>query len=94
MIKPSELQILVLWLSLAPLFMWMNKGIDWRGKHWFAATLICLTLAYVATVTEGFFAESLTNIIEHALYAVTGVLFAIACTSFLRRRHPRESLSQ
>ncbi|MRS12586.1 MAG: hypothetical protein EG823_05895 [Actinobacteria bacterium] len=92
MIKPSEFQIVLLAVTLLPLIWWMYRGIEWPEKPWLASALVALLAAYAATVLEGFFAQTTINAIEHVLFLVAGVCFAIASTGFLRRRPSNEDV--
>lgn len=86
MIQHSELVTLSLAVALAPLFHWAYLGIRLRSKRWLAVALCAMLGAYTATVLEGFVAEPFFNTIEHLLYAVAGVSFAIVGASLLEGR--------
>lgn len=82
--KPSEFQILVLAVALAPLMIWAYRGIAIRGKAWLAIALLSMAGAYLFTVLEGFFAYSFFNTVEHIFYAVAGGCFAMTCWQLLQ----------
>lgn len=84
MIRPSEVQILLLALSLSPLIIGMYRATHWHGKPWLGAGLLSMLVAYVSTVVEGFVAESFFNGLEHTAYAVGAICFAVATTALLR----------
>lgn len=84
MMKPSEFQILVLAVALAPLMIWAYRGIAMRGKKWLAAALLAMAGAYIFTVLEGFFAYTLFNTFEHICYAIAGGCFAVTCLNLLK----------
>jgi hypothetical protein len=89
-IRPSEVQILILSVAFAPLIVWTYRGIDLPNKRWVAYGLAALFAAYVATVVEGFVAETALNAIEHLLYAVSAGCFLTASVGLLRLRHAAE----
>jgi len=83
-IKASEVQILLMGVTLAPLLWWMLLRADvWPLRGWARASLVAILASYVATVIEGFAFEGFFNVIEHLGYAVAGVCFSVACASFL-----------
>lgn len=84
MIKPSELQILLTALSLAPLAIWAFRGIEVTGKPWIAAALAGVVGAHIATVAEGFVAPASFDALEHILYAVAGICFLVASIRMVR----------
>lgn len=90
MVKPSELQILLLAIAIVPLIVGSYRGIDLPGKRWAAAAMISLLGGYVATVVEGFFAETQLNVLEHVLYAISALCFATTALQLLRLRGLRE----
>lgn len=84
MIKPSEFQILLLAVTLAPLAVGMYRAIRWPGRTWLAVTLAAMLVSYVSTVVEGFVAETFFNLVEHLSLAVAGVAFAMTTAGLLR----------
>lgn len=90
MVKPSELQILLLAIVIVPLIVGTYRSIAVPGKRWVAAAMIALLGGYIATVAEGFFAEAPFNVAEHVLYAISAVCFATAALRLLRLRSLKE----
>lgn len=91
MIKPNEMQILMLAVSFAPLIIWAYLGIDGRWKKRMGAGLLAILGAYVATVAEGFVAYSFFNAVEHVLYLIAAVCFAAAARMLLLSTQPAGS---
>ena len=86
MAQQSEIIALVLAVALIPVVIWTYRGIDLPHKPLLAGGLAAMLGAYAATVTESFIAPDLLNHLEHLLYAVASVCFAVLGIIVLRRR--------
>lgn len=89
MVQQSELIILVLSIALIPVVVWTYRGIELPGKPLLACALSAMFGAYVATVAEGFVAPTVFNALEHLLFAVGGLCFAVLSVIVIRAWSPR-----
>ena len=85
MVQGTEGLLLAVSVILAPIIIYVLRRIDLPSKQYFALALVALTLSYLFTVLEGFFAHDLLNVLEHAMLAISGVLFAVS--AWLLRVH-------
>lgn len=77
MTQQSEIIALALALALAPIVVWTYRGISLPAKPLLAWGLGAMLGAYAATVMESFFGPVALNLLEHLLFAVAGVCFAV-----------------
>lgn len=86
MAQQSEIIALVLAIALIPVVAWTYRGIDLPRKPLLAVGLAAMLGAYTATVLESFFLPGPLNWLEHLLYALAGVCFAVVGITTLSRR--------
>jgi len=86
MVQQSEIIALVLAVALTPMVIWTYSGIDLPRKPLLAVGLLAMLGAYAATVAESFVAPALCNLLEHGLFALAGVCFAVLGITVLLRR--------
>jgi hypothetical protein len=79
----------VLSIALIPVVVWTYRGIELPGKPLLACALSAMFGAYVATVAEGFVAPTVFNALEHLLFAVGGLCFAVLSVIVIRAWSPR-----
>lgn len=91
MTQQSEIIALVLAVALTPVVIWTYRGISLPSKPLLAWGLGAILGAYAATVAESFIAPDALNLLEHLLYAVAGVCFAVlGCVMLWRRFGPAD----
>lgn len=78
MYQESEIVDLLLVAFLSPIMATSVRAIQLPGKRWFIAAYLALVTGYVFTVAEGFVWPDAFNVLEHAAYALSGVLFTVA----------------
>jgi hypothetical protein len=76
--QESESVDLLLVAFLSPIMAASVRAIRLPGKRWFIGAYLALVTGYVFTVAEGFVWPDAFNVLEHASYALSGVLFAVA----------------
>ena len=74
----TEVLQLVIAVVMAPIIIFSLQRIEMPSKPYFTVALLALTFAYVFTVVEGFAAPELFNTLEHAMLALSGVMFAMS----------------
>jgi hypothetical protein len=75
MLQQTEAYQLIVAVILAPLIVRSLRSIDLPGSRPASVGVAAMALAFVFTVVEGFYEPELFNILEHAMYAVSGVAF-------------------
>lgn len=78
MYQESEIVDLLMVAFLTPIMASSVRAIHIAGKRWFVGAYLALVTGYVFTVAEGFVWPDGLNVLEHACYAISGALFAIA----------------
>lgn len=91
MYQESELVDLLLVALLTPLLWAGLRSVTVAGKGWFIASYAAIAAGFVFTVAEGYAAPDLLNVLEHAGYALSGVLLAVACFIFMRDARAKSS---
>ena len=86
MAQQSEIIALVLAIALIPVVVWTYRGVDLPRKPLLAWGLAAMLGGYASTVIESFIAHDLFNHLEHLLYAVAGVCFAVLSVTVLTTR--------
>ena len=82
--QESEIVDLLMVAFLTPIMAASVRSIHIAGKRWFIAGYLALVTGYVFTFAEGFVWPDALNILEHACYALSGILFAVAAFQLLR----------
>jgi hypothetical protein len=82
--QESEIVDLLLVAFLTPIMATSVRAIRIAGKRWFVAAYLVLVSGYVFTVAEGHVWADGFNALEHAAYALSGILFAVAALRLLR----------
>lgn len=77
MIRPTEIQVLMTAIAFAPLVIWALHGTELPRDRWLMTGLVAMLVAYIATVAEAFVFPDALNFIEHALYFVGALCFAV-----------------
>ena len=85
MISGTEVLQLVLAAVLAPMIIISLRGSKMPSAPYIAVALVAITLSYIFTVLEGFWAPGLFNLLEHAMLAVAGTFFAVS--AWMGRRY-------
>jgi hypothetical protein len=75
MLQQTEVYQLIVAIILAPLIVRSLRSIDLPGTRPIVLGVAAMALAFVFTVVEGFYAPELSNSLEHAMYAVSGIAF-------------------
>lgn len=78
MAQPNEVVDLVVALFLTPIILSGVRGFISPARRLIMAFVLCLVVALSATIAEGYWLYDLFNTLEHAMYAVAGVLAAAA----------------
>lgn len=78
MYQASELVDLLMVAFLTPIMAASVRAIHLAGKRWFIAGYLALVAGYVFTFVEGFVWPDAFNLLEHACYAASGILFVVA----------------
>jgi hypothetical protein len=77
MFQESEIVTLVIGLLGLVIFLRFFKDSDIPGLKYIKAGCTMMVCAYIFTIVEGLLFESFFNLLEHAGYAVSGLLFAL-----------------
>jgi len=85
--QPSEIADLVLALALGPVLVIAVRQVVPRIPKSGALALIAMFGGYVFTIAEGFVLPDLFNAVEHACYAIAGVLFVVMLLQYRRAAH-------
>jgi hypothetical protein len=84
MYQESEIVDLLMVVFLTPIMVASARAIHLAGKRWFVAGYLALVSGYVFTVAEGYVWPDALNVMEHACYALAGILFATALGQLFR----------
>jgi hypothetical protein len=74
-LQVSEVVNLVLAIFLVPLIVADVRQADAPSRGAFALGFSVMLLAYAVTIAEGFFLPDVLDVVEHALYATSGICF-------------------
>lgn len=85
----SELFMLALALSLAPIFIWTLRRLELRDKGFIGLAIVATFGAIVFTIAEGYWLPDVFNTLEHAFEPVVAISLALFATRFLRRTRSR-----
>lgn len=85
MLQASEVIDLVIAVVLLPIILSSSRTPSPRRRSLLFVAYGSIVAGYVFTIAEGFFWYDLMNLMEHASYAVAGVLAVIALADY--RRH-------
>ncbi|TDB37959.1 MAG: hypothetical protein D9V44_07885 [Actinobacteria bacterium] len=86
MLQASEVIDLVIAVVLLPIIVSSRGALSARRRSLLFVAYASIIAAYTFTIAEGFFWFDALNLLEHAAYAVAGVLLVIALVDY--RRHP------
>lgn len=82
MLSASEVVDLVIALVLLPIILTSSRTPSHRRRVLLFAAYIAIVCGYVFTIAEGFFWYDTMNLLEHASYAVSGILAVIALADY------------
>ena len=89
MIQASEVVDLVIAVVLFPIIATAVASFSARSRAFLLVTYAAIVCGYVFTIAEGFFLADAMNLLEHASYAVAGVLALVAVLDYQRHRGVR-----
>ena len=90
MISGTEVLQLAIAAVMAPIIIFSLRHISMPSKRYIAAALVALTFSHIFTILEGFAAHDLFDMLEHALLALSGVMFAMSAWVGAKYWHHRE----
>lgn len=88
MIEPAELFRLALALIVLPVFLSFTRRLrdaDWARPM--VAAYVVITLSYVLSIAEAFFAPRLLNMFQHLAYLAAGLLWVLVVLGMRRTGH-------
>lgn len=89
MVQASEVVDLVIAVVLFPIIATAIASFSARSRAFLLVIYAAMVCGYVFTIAEGFFLADVMNLLEHASYAVAGVLALVAVVDYERHRPSR-----
>lgn len=87
MLYPTELFVVILNLIGLPLFTAVIRAPGLPGNSFFVAAYITILFSNISSILEGFWLAEAFNFLEHAMIALSSLLFLIAIRKFVRGRN-------
>ena len=84
MSQANEVVRLLLVVFLAPMVVTGIRSVTVVGKRWFVGSYLAMVCGYTFTIVEGYVSTATFNLLEHAAYAASGLLLAVAMFLFSR----------